>query len=89
MGKQGAEARLLTPREAQVFELIARGLSDGEIAEELAVGVKTVEAHAHNAEWKLGASRGLRRFILRRQYEAHGLPDVDQLAAADQGDRVG
>lgn len=83
MAKQGAEPSLLTPREAEVFDLIARGLSDGEIAEQLAVGVKTVEAHAHRAESKLGASRGLRRFILRRQYEAHGSPEVEQLKAVD------
>ena len=39
MAKQGAEPSLVTPREAEVFDLIARGLSDGEIAEHTLTGL--------------------------------------------------
>lgn len=36
---------LLTPREREVLELIAQGFSNREIAEEIGISVKTVEAH--------------------------------------------
>jgi DNA-binding NarL/FixJ family response regulator len=44
----------LTDRELQVFELLGRGLSSREIADELDVGTKTVETHRHNIKTKLG-----------------------------------
>lgn len=47
----------LTDRESEVLRLIAWGYSNKEIAERLAVSVKTVEAHKANAMRKLGISR--------------------------------
>jgi RNA polymerase sigma factor (sigma-70 family) len=43
-----AELAVLTPRQKEVLQLIAEGLSMKEIAERLGVSVKTVEAHRAN-----------------------------------------
>ncbi len=44
---------LLTPREREVLQLIARGLSNRQIAERLHISVKTVETHRGNMMQKL------------------------------------
>jgi DNA-binding NarL/FixJ family response regulator len=46
----------LTPREAQMVELAARGLTNGEIAETLVLSTRTVETHIYRAMRKLGVS---------------------------------
>ena len=45
---------LLTPREADVLELLQDGRTNGEIAHQLSVGVETVRTHARNIYRKLG-----------------------------------
>lgn len=45
----------LTPREAEVLRLMARGLSNSEISGELFVGVETVKTHVGNVLSKLHA----------------------------------
>lgn len=51
-------ARLgLTPRELEILELIASGLSNREIAERLYVSENTVKTHARRVFGKLGARR--------------------------------
>jgi DNA-binding CsgD family transcriptional regulator len=44
----------LTPREAQVLILLARGLKRAEIGERLGIKVSTVMQHAHSVYAKLG-----------------------------------
>ena len=55
-GVQGAD--LLTPREAEVLELLQDGATNAEIAHELSIGIETVRTHARHIYRKLGiASR--------------------------------
>src|SRR5215213_4878276 len=60
-GIQGAE--LLTPREAEVLELLQDGARNGEIAHELSIGIETVRTHARHIYRKLGI--GSRRELSR------------------------
>src|SRR5205085_4575276 len=55
---------LLTPREADVLELLQEGLSNKQIAHELSIGIETVRTHTRNIYAKLGIStrRDLARF---------------------------
>jgi DNA-binding CsgD family transcriptional regulator len=57
---EGAGARpagdLLTAREAEVLELVARGLTNGQIGERLFISTKTASVHVSNLLAKLGAS---------------------------------
>ena len=60
-GIQGAD--LLTPREAEVLELLQDGAANAEIAHELSIGIETVRTHARNIYRKLGI--GSRRELAR------------------------
>ena len=44
----------LTPCEREVFELLARGLSNGEIAKELVIEDSTIKTHVKRILMKLG-----------------------------------
>jgi DNA-binding NarL/FixJ family response regulator len=51
---------ILTPREAEVLELIARGYTDSMIAAEQGYSIGTIKFHTHNIYAKLGAwARGV------------------------------
>ena len=55
---------LVTPREADVLELLLQGRSNSEIARTLSVGVETVRTHARHVYRKLGVRD--RRELVRR-----------------------
>ena len=47
---------LLTPREADVLELLQEGSTNAQIAQSLSIGLETVRTHARNIYRKLGIS---------------------------------
>lgn len=56
---------VLTPREAEVLELLQAGRSNAQIAHELHVGIETVRSHARRIYRKLGVKT--RRDLLARR----------------------
>jgi len=48
------ELRSLTPREIEVLKLVAGGYTNQEIADQLVISIKTVQAHRANVMEKLG-----------------------------------
>lgn len=52
-----ADAEQLTAREREIVQLLAKGLSNRDIAEELTVSVRTVEGHLYRIYPKLGVNR--------------------------------
>jgi len=53
MGKLEKKATQLTPREMEVLQLIAEGKANKETADELGIGIKTVEKHREHVMTKL------------------------------------
>ena len=66
--EQQDELTLLTPREREVLQLLAEGLSNREIAAQLSISVKTVETHRSNMMNKLEVKNKteLIKYALRR-----------------------
>ena len=63
----------LSPRETEVLRLVARGLSNDDIARQLVLSVRTVERHVANIYDKIGASGRTARAIATAWAYAHGL----------------
>jgi PAS domain S-box-containing protein len=68
----------LTPREAEVLQLLARGLNGSRVAARLGIAPETVRTHVRNAMDKLGARTRAHAMALAF---AHGEIDLDQPAA--------
>jgi DNA-binding NarL/FixJ family response regulator len=62
----------ISKREYEVLELIARGLSNQEIADKLFISISTVKSHAANIFAKLDARR--RTQAIQRAKELHIIP---------------
>ena len=54
LGLEGSD--LLTPREADVLELLQEGATNAQLAHSLSIGIETVRTHARNIYRKLGIS---------------------------------
>jgi two-component system nitrate/nitrite response regulator NarL len=57
----------LTPRQAEILELIGQGLSNKEIARRLCIALSTVKNHVHHSLEKLGTHRRVEAAALVRQ----------------------
>jgi DNA-binding NarL/FixJ family response regulator len=68
----GLERYQLTEREQEVLRLMAKGLSNAEIATELILGVQTIKTHVANTLAKLGARDRTQAVILA--YESGFVP---------------
>ena len=55
--EQAGQSLGITPRELEILELIAQGLSNKEIAERVFVSENTVKTHSSRVFDKLGAKR--------------------------------
>lgn len=65
--RQGSEtAATLTAREQEILCLVGKGLSNGEIAEQLCLSPHTIKSHVHNLLGKLGASNRVEAVFLLR-----------------------
>ena len=53
-GEQAVGPEVLTPREAEVMDLLRTGRSNAEIAQALHVSIETVRTHARRIYRKLG-----------------------------------
>ena len=75
MGRSAAAEPVLTPREREVLQLVAEGLSSREIAEWLCISERTVATHRHHVAEKLDirSVAGLTKYAIR-----HGLTTADR-----------
>jgi DNA-binding NarL/FixJ family response regulator len=67
IGQMARELRVLSPRELEVLKLVAEGHTNQEIADQLVLSIKTVQAHRANVMEKLGLENvaQLVRFAIR------------------------
>ncbi|MEM6900281.1 MAG: response regulator transcription factor [Pseudomonadota bacterium] len=74
-GAATADAAVLSLREREVLQLIAEGLTTGDIAVRLVLSVKTIESHRKSIMDKLGVRNiaGLTKYAIR-----HGLTTLDE-----------
>ncbi|MDZ7708233.1 MAG: response regulator transcription factor [Trueperaceae bacterium] len=75
----------LTPRERQVLDGIADGLSNREIAGRLGVREKTVKTHAGSIYTKLGVDRRTQAALLAREHGAAGPHGPGEDGPSDDG----
>ena len=66
---KGNASRSLTPRQKEILRLVAQGLTNREIAQQLAISVRTVEVHRFNLMRRLkvrNVAQLLRQALLLR-----------------------
>lgn len=68
LDQQKLEELEITPRELEILQLIAAGLSNKEIAEKLFVSENTVKTHSSRVFDKLGARRRTQAVQLGKEY---------------------
>lgn len=75
LAKKGGPVGMITPRERQVLEGIAQGLTNSEIATQLGIGVKTIDTHRGHLVKKLRLRNNadITRFALRYGIVANDL----------------
>ena len=64
---QQAGAVLLSPRELSVLKMIAQGLSNHDIAEQLFISLHTVKSHAQKINAKLGVTRRTQAIVRAKE----------------------
>lgn len=69
----GASIGGLSARESEILQLVARGLTNDEIARRLVLSVRTVERHVANVYVKIGASGRTARAVATAWAHAHGI----------------
>ena len=81
--REGHYVERLTDRELQVFQMIGAGMATADIAIELKLSYKTVEAHRENIKHKLGLRNAI-DLLCHATHWVHGLSanDPRRLAAA-------
>jgi DNA-binding NarL/FixJ family response regulator len=62
-----ADDPLLTPREAEVLELLGLGLSNGEIAQRLFIAPSTVKVHVRHVLEKLGVKNRVQAALMAKR----------------------
>lgn len=67
---QGSMDTVLTPRQSEVFELVASGMSNKRIAAETGMAVKTVETHLAAIADRLPGDGRPRQKIIRAYHTA-------------------
>jgi two-component system, NarL family, response regulator LiaR len=78
-----SEADALTPREQEVLRLLARGLSNSEIAHALVVSDKTAKSHVSSILGKLGLASRTQAVIYALKV---GLVSLDEIEIPKTGD---
>jgi DNA-binding CsgD family transcriptional regulator len=73
----------LTPREAEVIGLLARGLQTKQVARSLAISAKTADRHVQNAYAKIGVSTRAAAAVYAMQ---HGLVPWGELPMSRAGE---
>jgi DNA-binding CsgD family transcriptional regulator len=73
----------LTKREKQIVKLIAKGLISEEIAKELKISQRTVDAHRSNAMKKTGAKNSAHLVAMWYEYQVFSLPRYDAYGAGE------